>query len=294
MDKDHKIEPLDDSSLRQILVGWGSTVSAAFLAYLSGGSWWAYFGVFAGLVIAVRGHKPNLFIKHVNAQIIAGIPGRKSESLPKWAGWIAAAVTLGIISSWIHKKMIPEKPDLTKTILDGVKKLLDQQKPDPVGFMQFSKAWFNTKEFSVKETLRISVQEWNAGGRPVDDVWHFFEVKLVPVGPKGDTDDTDQKTHAAMLADAIRDHEHGVDKGERPLTVGAGHGIWFTFKFPPLTQADVNAIIYGHSRIYVYVWARWRGSTRDLDFCEWLQPPWMTHTSAVIDNDKLVWRACRN
>ena len=66
----HKIEPLDESSLRQILVGWGSTVAAGFLAYLSGGDWWAYAGIFTGLAIALRGHWPHFFIRHTEEQKI--------------------------------------------------------------------------------------------------------------------------------------------------------------------------------------------------------------------------------
>jgi hypothetical protein len=131
MPNDREIAPLDESSNRQIWVGWGSTVAAAFLAYLSGGQWWAYFGVFVGLVIALRGHSPQLFVKHIDAQIIAGIPARKIESFAKWAGWTVLALVLGGIASWEHKKIAPEKPDLAKTIIDGVKKIVEQQNKIP-------------------------------------------------------------------------------------------------------------------------------------------------------------------
>jgi hypothetical protein len=119
--------PLDESSSRQIYVGWGSGVAFAFLAYISAGQWWAYSGVFIGIAIALRGHFPHLFGTYVDAQILSGLPASRTESVLKWVCWVAIALVLGCASSWIHRTVSPEKPDLVKTILAGIKALLDQQ-----------------------------------------------------------------------------------------------------------------------------------------------------------------------
>lgn len=75
----------------------------------------------------LRGWKPRWFARHIDAQIIAGTPYRRVLS---YGAWIVAAVlslVLALLSAWVHLRVAPEKPDLAKTIIDGVKQLWEQR-----------------------------------------------------------------------------------------------------------------------------------------------------------------------
>lgn len=107
MQEDHKIAPLDESSSRQILVGWGSGLMCLALGFLIGGIFVPYLGLFAGAAIALRGHVPRLFAKHIDAQLIAGTPYRRQESIKTWSFSIVACLALAGGASWIHRKIVP-------------------------------------------------------------------------------------------------------------------------------------------------------------------------------------------
>jgi len=158
----------------------------------------------------------------------------------------------------------------------------------PKGFMQFSKAWFVNSKFSAKDRVTINMELTNQGEQPVDGVYVVFITDLVQVGR-----DADRVTHEQLLRDALQNHARMINEGQKGVPVGKGHSLWATMKLPdtpkpPLTQQQVNDILKGRLRIYVYAWSRWRDAPHDLDFCEWLQPPAINE----IDNDKLVWHVC--
>ena len=102
-------------------------MAAAFLAYLTGGDWWAYTGVFVGLAIAVRGHWPHPFIRYTEKQIIAGVPEQRKESARSWTVAICICLALGLIASRLHKQFVPERPDLANSIIEGIKKIIGHQ-----------------------------------------------------------------------------------------------------------------------------------------------------------------------
>lgn len=157
--------------------------------------------------------------------------------------------------------------------------------------MQLGKVWFNTKQIQANGRLKISVWVKNEGGEPVDNMYPYFQIRLVRLGPNVDA--TDREIHAAFLKDAEQAHAKMLSDGKRGVSVGKGHGIWETMEMPnqsdaPLSQDQVDGIMQGRLRIYVYTWVRWRDAPHDLDFCQWLQPP----TTAVLDNDNLIWHVC--
>jgi hypothetical protein len=159
------------------------------------------------------------------------------------------------------------------------------------GFMQFYKAWFNSKKFSAKE--RISVNLWlrNLGGEPVDNVFTVFIVNLA--GPGANSHATDREVHAKLLKDALQSHSQMINDGKKGISVGKEQGVWVTMETPnpsdpPLTQEQVDELMQGRLRMYVYAWSRWKDAPHDLDFCEWLQPP----LTNELNNDKLIWHVC--
>jgi hypothetical protein len=129
MQEDHRVSPLDEGSSRQIWVGWGSAVVCLALAFLVGGIFVPYLLLFIGATMALRGHLPGLFAKHIDAQIIAGTPYRREESIKAWSTSVLVCILLAGASSWIHLKVAPQKPDLANTILEQVRKLYEQRQP---------------------------------------------------------------------------------------------------------------------------------------------------------------------
>jgi hypothetical protein len=124
---DHKIASLDESSSRQIWVGWGSGVVCLALAYLVGGLFFPYALLCFGATMALRGHFPSLFTKHIDAQIIAGTPYQRKESLKAWMIAVSLCLLLALMASSIHRHIAPQQSDLAKTILDGMKRLLESE-----------------------------------------------------------------------------------------------------------------------------------------------------------------------
>jgi len=105
-ESDRRITPLDESSSRQIWVGWGVGLVCLALAFFVGGIFAPYVLLFFGVTVALRGHFPSIFAKHFDAQIIAGIPYRREESLRAWGVAMLSCVLLAALFYWIHLKVI--------------------------------------------------------------------------------------------------------------------------------------------------------------------------------------------
>jgi hypothetical protein len=162
----------------------------------------------------------------------------------------------------------------------------------PRGFIQLGKIWFNKNKISIDERLQLSVWIKNKGGEPVDNVFRYFEVRVVSLS--SDPYANDRETHSLFLKDALQAHANMINDGHKGVTLGACEGLWNTldiptFPYPALTQAQVDGLLHGSIRIYVFVWARWKDAPHDLDLCNWLQPP---PSGTKIDNDSLVWHLC--
>jgi hypothetical protein len=74
-------------------------------------------------------------------------------------------------------------------------------------------------------------------------------------------------------------------------TVGAGVIVYRIAESKPLTTAQVEGIMNGTTRLYVFLWATWKDSHKrsgTMDACYWLQAP----TSRELLNQELVWRSC--
>jgi hypothetical protein len=119
---------MDEHTARSVWIAWGTTLLPIGLAYLNGGPFWAYLIFFAAVTVALRGHFPRWFTVHTPEQLIAGVPARNAVSIKAWVLSIVGALLLAALSSWIHHKVAPEKPDLAKTILSEIRSLRGQLK----------------------------------------------------------------------------------------------------------------------------------------------------------------------
>jgi hypothetical protein len=159
------------------------------------------------------------------------------------------------------------------------------------GLCSWVKLGLKTNNFGPVTDFLSVVWVKNAGGEPVENVFRYFEVRLVRLG--SDPDASDREIHTTFLKNALRQHAKLLDAGAQGMRIGKGDGVWTTMQIPPLQEAplpqsQIDEIMQGRIRIYVYTWLRWRDAPHDFDFCEWLQPPPTTE----IDNAKLIWHVC--
>lgn len=107
--------PLDDSSKRQIKIGWGAAVMSAVVA-LIGSTFLSFVCFYVGLTIAISGHWPRLFANIIEEQLIAGIPERRVSSPTSWIGALVLSIVLAIISTWLYDRYkpaaIPSQPPI--------------------------------------------------------------------------------------------------------------------------------------------------------------------------------------
>jgi hypothetical protein len=158
------------------------------------------------------------------------------------------------------------------------------------GFMQVAQVWFVNKSFTAGERLGVNVSVKNMGDEPVQNMYHFIKVGLLEPTKEPEAD---WEYHTLGLKDALRGHAQAINGGYKGVRVGVGDSVWTTTmipdnSLPPLTELQVDHFMQGRSRIYVYVWARWRDSQDDVDFCEWLQTP----STNEFNTDKLIWHLC--
>jgi hypothetical protein len=152
------------------------------------------------------------------------------------------------------------------------------------GSMEFYKAWFNDEQSYLSATSPLNVHLWmrNLGGFPVNNVYTYYEARLVKIGS-----DNGRTVHTELRTNALNHLTDVVNAGSRGVTVGRQHGLWDTLRME-LSQAQVEGIENGQMRIYIYAWARWKDAQHDLDFCEWLQQP----QSGDVSSKSLIWHVC--
>jgi hypothetical protein len=139
--------------------------------------------------------------------------------------------------------------------------------------------------------INFNLKLLNRNSPPVDGVWRYFSVGIGTIPNLDDwTSDADIKVDREMRhkfhQDAMK--EAKLHKTSPGITIETGKGIFNSLALGPLTQENVDSLIKGKTRIYTYIWGRWKNSSRDLEECMWMQPP----TTTEIDNQHVVWHAC--
>ena len=128
--------PFQSETNRTLWIGWGANGVSLALQIIVGGLFFGYLFLFGSIAMVFRGWKPAWFANHIDAQIIAGTPYRRTESIKGWGVTAIACLILAAATSWAHRTIAPEKPDFTAIILDEVRKLRDQKQvvalPDPI------------------------------------------------------------------------------------------------------------------------------------------------------------------
>lgn len=206
-----------------------------------------------------------------------------SRMLGSWA-WAAigivatgAAVGLWISVSRACDHLFAELPNSPQTL--------------GAGFLQLGYTQFVTQRVVAGGRISLNVSIANKGGTIVEEAYPFWAMNLVPVDAPNAV--LDERVHKGFVRDALKYQSDQITNGFKGVSVGVGHGVWNTLTLPevqdmPLSIEQVNAFLKGSYRLYVYVWARWRGAARDLDFCEWMQKP----TSDQLSDKNAIWHLC--
>jgi hypothetical protein len=153
------------------------------------------------------------------------------------------------------------------------------------GFLQTENPWFRPQRL-VSDGFSISMWIRNRGNAPVEGEVHFFEAKILYV--ERDVEGQERRAHAEMLADALKFNSDQIQQGFHGRSIGKNDGVWQTMYFPHLSQDQIDAVIQGHARIFVYAWARWRDALHDLDRCLYLQRP----DSVELKDKEIIWHLC--
>lgn len=123
--------PIQLDTSRSLWIGWGAELVSLALSFLVGGNFFPYLCLFIAIVLILRGWKPAIFAHHIDAQIIAGTPYRREESLKIWTAAAVVAVTLAGLASLLHSRIAPSGLDISLIIKDAVTNAFEQQAKTP-------------------------------------------------------------------------------------------------------------------------------------------------------------------
>jgi hypothetical protein len=156
------------------------------------------------------------------------------------------------------------------------------------GFVQFARMpeFIDGGRIAQGVPITANLFLMNRGSEPVDNFKRVFGVALVPVKDK-DANQADREVHSAFSKSVLKSSKMDNQQG---TTLNVGDIAWNTLSTPALTKEQVDQLLNGGLRFYVYGWARWKDGLHDFDSCLWLQSP----SVPQIDSNTAVWHVCSN
>lgn len=163
--------------------------------------------------------------------------------------------------------------------------------PTRGGFIQFGRMpeFLNNGQIAAGVPITVNLFLTNKGSEPVDNFYRYLGIALAPI-TESNSDQVDGEIHSNFQRNALKAQRELAKSGNKGLTINVGETAWNTLNTPPLTKEQVDDIMRGKLRFYVYGWARWKDELHDLDSCTWLQAP----STTQIDSNKAVWHVCAN
>jgi hypothetical protein len=127
---------------------------------------------------------------------------------------------------------------------------------------------------------------------PVDGLIHYFAAAAGPIPnvnnwESEEDEKVDREVFARFHKASVKEWQ-AIKPGQPRISIETGKGVYNTVAFGFATQEDVDNVMKGKVRLYAYIRARWKGSSRELEECEWMQPP----STTVFQDDRIVWHAC--
>lgn len=240
------------------------------------------------------------------AGLTSGLAGQlaATKRWQKWLFWGAGFLMVILIGVQTYRN--EEAQADSKKQLDAIQKntetpptvnvTVPPAAPAPVqprrsaGFLQFEKTEFHEQVLAEDKPFGVNLYLRNFGTEPINGTYHFFAVQLVDDARKTESESAllDRSVHLRFLEQARKAHKDTLAKNLKGSEVGVGDSVWGTVGFNSLTSKQVAGIANGDVRFYVFAWARWDNSDRDLDDCRWLQAT----GSTKISDWKPIWHFC--
>lgn len=140
-------------------------------------------------------------------------------------------------------------------------------------FMQLTKMEAPPK-LEANSRLHFNLHLQNTGKDPAYSAYAKFSDAIATIpNPSNVAESTeiDAKMHSVLLQSALKAYRDEVKAGNKGVTVAIGGDLWNTTWLGPLSQKEVDEIVSGHSRLYIFAWSRWNNNQADLEYCVSLQ-----------------------
>lgn len=170
-----------------------------------------------------------------------------------------------------------------------VYKQLEAQPPlKAVGVLRFEYQ-LTSGQLVAGQPLNVNLYLRNNSPAPVAGIFRHFEIRSVDGvqldAPNLDAE-LDKKIHADFTKNAKNEYKNDSKANSKGEAINVGDSSWNTLTIVP-TQQQVDGILKGTTRFYVYAWATWKGVDEPIDLCLWMQAP-----ATPILGTSLVWHGC--
>jgi hypothetical protein len=166
---------------------------------------------------------------------------------------------------------------------------------DLTGFVELAKSDMVTKTIAKDLPISVNVGFVAKGSQPIHGMAYITTDIVADFSKKLDEDlekTSEKELRRIFSVEVEKAKKDIVQKKFEGHKLGIGNGIiWSTASSSPLTEAQVNGLVTGQTRLYVLSWATWKDSNNrvgSLETCQWLQAP----TSLDLSSQQVVWHLC--
>jgi len=145
-------------------------------------------------------------------------------------------------------------------------------------------------DFTAGHVIRMNSHIYNIGTEVAFQAYKKILFRLVEnVNPDISDGATDRVVRNDLKKEALSAYREDM-KNNMPLrnvAVKAGWVILQPIETDYLSQPQIDGIMEGKNRLYMYVWFTWKGAPDNVDVCQWLIP-------RNLNRDlPLMWMPCK-
>lgn len=134
----------------------------------------------------------------------------------------------------------------------------------------------------------INLHLMNKGGQPIPDAFYTFKAVLIPIGHI-DSAEADRGMYKTLLEEARGTIKTAKQEAHNAEYFGVGDDHWGTLFLQPTPQ-DIQGVLDGTTRLYIFVYAEWDKGTSKYMECKWMQAP---AEADYGDASKLIFHLCQ-
>lgn len=241
---------------------------------------------YMGLTMTHWKHKASFFGLMVLGAIFTGVAVKRGVDSAN-----TVQTQLNIIQ---HNTETP--PQITVNVAPSKSQVILAPAPNTPAAPVKSKAFMQLMRPELPDKLEVNAPFHgnlylvNTGAEPAYNAYAKFSDAIVNIPHPDNAEESniiDAQAHKILLDSALKTYNTSLKDGEKGVNVAVGGNLWNTVRTAPLTKEQVDGIVNGGMRLYVFAWSRWDKSQSDLEACMWLQPP---GTPDLKGN--LIWHLC--